>query len=108
MFNLVLQWKEFNINCGDIEAWLRSNIATPFYGMSANSKLEIHFESEPSEQEKADIQAYWDGLTDQSAEAQSYESREDIEAATLAKKVSAKAKLAALGLTEDELKAILG
>jgi hypothetical protein len=107
MFSIKLQWKEFSVDLRGVDTKMRLDYPT-YIANQANSEFELYFESEPSEQEKTDIQAYWDALTDQSAEAQSYESQADIETARLAKVASAKTKLEALGLTADEVKAILG
>jgi hypothetical protein len=107
MYKIELQWKEFNVNLQKVNEAIPS-ICNSYAGNQANSVLELWFSEEPSDQEKADIQAYWDALTDQSAEAQSYKSAADIETERLAKKASAEAKLIALGLSQDEVKAILG
>lgn len=108
MFTLDLQWKEFNISLPKIREWVDANISAPCVGISANSKLEIHFSEEPSQADKDALQAYWEALDENSDEAQEYVSMQAILADKAAKAASAKAKLAALGLTEDEIKAILG
>lgn len=107
MYKLTLQWKEFNVDLRALDAQLRQDYAS-YVGNQAHNVLELWFSEEPSEQEKADIQAYWDGLVDQSAEAQSYQSAADIEADRVAKAASGRAKLIALGLTEEEADALLG
>jgi len=107
MYKLELPWKQFNVDIRAVDAQLRLDYAS-YAGSQASYTLELWFNEEPSEQDKTDIQAMWDGITEESEEAQSYESQADIETARLAKVASARAKLAALGLTEDELKAILG
>jgi len=112
MFDLNLEWKSFNISLPDVKAWLEANVSTPSVGMSANSVLQIHFLTELSQEEKDMIQTYWDELIEESEEATSYQSKEQIEATAeadrAAKLATASAKLEALGLTEDEIKAILG
>lgn len=110
MFTLELQWKEFNISLLKVQEWLEANvnITTPFAGLSANSCLQIHFESEPTSDEKIAINTYWNLLNENSLEVESYQSAEELAALTLAKRDSAKAKLSTLGLTADEIKAILG
>jgi len=109
MFNLELQWREFNVSLPSLMIWIGANItSTQCVGLSANSSLQIHMEFEPNEQEKLGLQSYWDGLTDQSQEAQDYVPSVDLEAAKQIKKASAEAKLIALGLTQDEVNAILG
>ena len=112
MYNLDLQWKEFNISLPDVKAWLDVNVSTPSVGTSANSVFQLHFESEPSQGEKDAIQAYWDGLTAESDEAVNYQTGEQIKAAQEADKAAkiatASTKLQALGLTAEEIQAILG
>lgn len=107
MFKIELQWKEFNIDLRALDAKMRLDYAS-YTGNQAYSILELWFSEELSQEDKDAIVAYWDGLTEESDEASSYESAADLEADRIAKKASAKAKLEALGLTEDELKAILG
>ena len=112
MFNLNLSWKSFNVSCDSIKTWLEANVETEFLGMSANSSLQIHFSTEPSQEEKDAINAYWDGLTDESDEAVNYQTGEQIKAAQEADKAAkiatASTKLQALGLTAEEIQAILG
>lgn len=90
-----------------VEALMRANYEH-YVGNQSGAILELLFSQEPSSEEKADIQAYWDGLASDSDEAESYQSREDVEADRASKKASGKAKLAALGLTEEEISALLG
>ena len=112
MFNLNLSWKSFNVSCDSIKTWLEANVETEFLGMSANSSLQIHFEQEPLQEEKDNLQVYWDALSEESDEATSYQTGEQIKAAQeadkAAKVASASAKLAALGLTAVEIQAIVG
>ena len=112
MFTLSLQWKEFNLNLQSVKEWIDANLDAECVGLSAHSKLEAHFTDEPSEQDKSDLQAYWNGLTDQSDEATSYQTAEQIKAAAdadrAAKLASARTKLEGLGLTAEEVSAILG
>lgn len=108
MFTLNLQWKEFNVNVDAVKSWISENLSAEISGVSANNTLQVHFIETPNEEDQTALNAYWDGLTEESSEATSYQSMADLEADRMAKKASAKAKLEALGLTEDELKAILG
>jgi hypothetical protein len=111
MFTLDLNWKTFNISLPKLREWIDANIETPCVGISANSKLQIHFEQEPEEVDKNDLLSYYEAIDEDSIEATSYLTREQELAAQQAelqaKKDSAKAKLLALGLTEAEIEAIL-
>ena len=88
------------------------NNAKDCCGISAGQKLTVHFTSEPHEDETAAIELYWESLTETSEEHTSYQTgaqKAASEAADKAAKVaSATAKLLALGLSADEVKAILG
>lgn len=111
MFTLDLNWKQFNISLPALRTWIDANIETPCVGISANSKLQIHFAAELSELDKNDLLSYWEAIDEESPEAVAYMTAEQIKAAEQAelqaKKDSAKAKLLALGLTEAEIEAIL-
>lgn len=54
------------------------------------------------------VQEYWDAITEESDEAVEYVSAEQVQADKEAKKASGKAKLAALGLTAEEIAALVG
>lgn len=112
MFNHKLKWKEFNINMNMVQNWIKENLATEIHGISANSACEIHFKEEPSEAELVLLGEYWDIINEESEEATSYKSGEQVAAeeqeAQLELKESAKTKLAALGLSDAEIKAIIG
>lgn len=107
MYKIELQWKEFNIDLRAVDAALRE-LYPNYTGNQAVSSLELWFSEEPSDSEKAELQAYWDDIHEASDEAESYQSVEDIEIERLAKKASGKAKLIALGLTEEEADAMIG
>lgn len=108
MVTLELQWKQFSLSLPAVRAWIDANLTAECVGLSANNKLEVHFSEEPSQTDKDALQAYWDGLDENSTEAQEYTSMQAILADKAAKAASAKAKLAALGLTQEEIEAILG
>lgn len=107
MFKLELQWKEFNVSLPVLDAKMRQDYES-YTGPQAYSILELWFTSEPSQEDKDAIHAYWNGLNSDSEEATSYKSSADIEADKDAKKASAKAKFIGLGLSEAEAKAVLG
>jgi hypothetical protein len=105
MYQMNLQWKEHNVDLQAFDASLK--VSYPHYaGNQAHSILELWFNEEPSQDDKDLIQMMWEDIGPDHAMAQSYKSRDQIQADKEAKKASAKAKLAALGLSEDELKAM--
>jgi hypothetical protein len=107
MFKMELQWKEFNVDLAALDASLRADYPN-YKGNQAYSILELWFDEEPSQEDKDAINALWAALDPDDAMVESYQSAAQIKAASDAKKESARAKLAALGLDADELKAILG
>jgi hypothetical protein len=107
MFKMEMKWKDHSVDLGALDASLRA--AYPKYsGNQAHRVLELWFTEEPSQDDKDLIQMQWDEIDADHAMAKSYKSQEQVKAAQDAKKASARAKLAALGLDADELKAILG
>jgi hypothetical protein len=108
MFRMDLNWKEFNIDLRAFEAFMRPTYSPNYQGSQGSYTLELYFDTEPSQEDKDAIQAYWDGILVDSAETLSYQSKDQVKAASDLKRESAKAKLAALGLDADELKALLG
>ncbi len=102
-----LEWKEFNLDLNTIHAWMQANAGEQYSGSSADSTLKLHFLEEPSQEEKDAIVAYWEALDEESDEAANYMSAADIEAEKATKAAAGKAKLIALGLTEDEVNALI-
>lgn len=108
MYKIELQWKNFNIDLPALDAQLKLDYPS-YVGNQAHSVLELWFSEEPSQEAKDAIDALWAAIdTDQHAMALSYQSMAQVQAAVDAQKVSAKAKLAALGLTEAEIKSLVG
>jgi hypothetical protein len=108
MFNLELQWKQFNINLDKVQIWIKSNIETELIGISANSSIQLHFAAKPSEEEIEEINEYWNKLKKSSSEAKTYKSSEEIKNEMVSSKQSALNKLKEIaGLTEDEVNALL-
>ena len=105
--SIELEWKSFSVNLDKVNAWMKNN-AKDCCGISAGQKLTVHFTSEPHEDETAAIELYWEAMHAEADEAKEYVSQADQEAARAAKKESGKAKLLALGLTADEVAAIVG
>mgnify|MGYP001557762578 CR=1 FL=1 len=107
MYKIDLQWKEFNVDLESLDQQLRSDYST-YVGNQANSLLELWFSEEPNQEEKDAINTLWNAIDIDHAMTQSYKSASQIKSEKDSQKASAKAKLAALGLTEDELQALLG
>jgi len=107
-YSIELEWKEFNVCLETVHAWMQANAGEHYRGSSADSKLRLHFVEEPSQEVKDDVAAYWEALDEESDEAANYMSAADRAAEVEAKKASGKAKLAALGLTAEEIAALVG
>ena len=112
MKNIELLWKQFNVNLEEAQEAIQNLANGKCIGVSANSKLEIHLQDDVTETELESIQAYWDALVEESEEAVSYQSREQIQTAAAEAKAaalaSATSKLAALGLSPEEIAALKG
>ena len=113
MFNIDLAWKEFNVSVPAVQSAVTLLItSTPIFGISCDNDLTIHCESEPTVEELDAVVSYWEALTLESIEATSYKTQAQIaEEADIARNLaleSAKTKLSALGLSLDEIKAIIG
>lgn len=107
MYSIQKQWKEFKLNLAKVEEKMKTIAGDKYVGNQAHSVLEFYFSEEPTQEVKDAVDAFYDGLTDQSPEAQ-YKSAADIQAEVAAKKASAMAKLKALGLDDQEVAAIVG
>lgn len=108
MFTLDLNWKQFNVSLSKLREHVDANVSTPCVGISANSKLQIHFADQPSELDQNALLSYWESIDEESDEATTYKSSEDLAQEMQTKKESAKAKLLVLGLTEAEIQALIG
>lgn len=110
-YTMNLDWKEFSVSLDAIEAWMKANAGSDYCGSSASIQLSLHFNAQPSDDAVAAIEAYWSGLNEESSEATSYQSAAQIKASADAAKATALAsalsKLEVLGLTQDELNAML-
>jgi hypothetical protein len=111
-FCMELDWKSFNVDMNSVEAWMKANAGDQYAGNCAGAKLQLWFLEEPAQDVKDAINAHWDALDESSDEAKNYKDeatrKAEAEAATAAAKASAKSKLAALGLSESEIAAIIG
>lgn len=106
-FTISLAWKSFNIDLNQVDLWMINNAGAYYCGLSGNSQFHVHFDEFPGEGIVESINAYWNDINDSSTEALDYVSKDDRKAATDALKTSARTKLAALGLTEGEIDAIV-
>lgn len=103
-----LEWKEgVKVDLQALDAKMKEDFPEAYKGNQAHSHLELFFE-QISEEEKEQVMALWEALDEEHELVASYKSKEQIAQDLLAKKASAKAKLLALGLTEEEILAITG
>lgn len=107
MTKLELQWKEFNVNLFELDKDLRE-IYPSYIGNQAHSILELWFDREILEEEKLAIEEMWNNISEKSVHATSYKSQDQINEEQKNKKQSAKDKLKKLGLTEEEISALMG
>jgi hypothetical protein len=108
MINIALNWKEFNINLKKVEEKIKLD-HPECCGASAGNELTLHFDTDSLDESAIEaIQSYWDGITSESDEAVMYQSAAEIAQEKEAKKAAGLAKLIALGLTEEEAKALVG
>jgi hypothetical protein len=107
-----VSWKDFSINVIKVDEAIKTLCPSYTGCMSSQDRLLFGFSEEPSDEVKAQILAYWDSIDAASIEAVTYKSadqlKQEADAAKLANINSAKAKLAALGLSEAEISAIIG
>lgn len=106
MLSIELPWKENNINLNLLNKKVKE-LNPAYLGCAADVKLTLYFEA-LTEEETQVIKDYWESLNEESEEITTYKSREDEELEVKAKKELAKQKLIALGLTEDEVSALIG
>lgn len=110
--SMELTWKPFLVDLNLVNVWARLHGGDNCTGISGEKQITIHFIEEPTQEVRTSIQSYWDLLTETSEEATSYQSSAQLEIISAsnkaAKLVSATTKLLALGLTADEVSALLG
>lgn len=61
MYTIEKQWKEFNISVSKLEEFVKAQ-SSEYVGCSANSRLELHFETEPSQEAKEAIDSHYESL----------------------------------------------
>lgn len=112
MIPIQLKWLDFPVNLQAVDAYMKINAGTSYSGISADYFLTLWFTESPEDGISEAITAYWADLTSESVEATSYKTAAQItadeETAKAALLASAQSKLTALGLTADEINAILG
>jgi hypothetical protein len=77
MYAKKLEWKEHSLNLEMVEEWLHAN-TTGYVGNSADAALTLWYEEELSEEESDAVDAYWDSLDEESDEATTYKSAQQI------------------------------
>jgi hypothetical protein len=110
MKTINLDWKDFNVNLSIVSEFAKI-LDESCCGISANSCLQVHFLDDTLSNEKVEeLKAYWDSITEDSEEAQTYKSQEQLKAeaeeAMALAKASAVSKLKALGLSDAEILAL--
>lgn len=104
--NIEKAWKNHNVNLPGLVAWVKTQDAN-CCGASAEAKLVLHFLEEPSQEVKDAIDQKWEDMDDAEHElCADYKSAADLAADKAVLKQSAKNKLKALGLTDDEIAAM--
>lgn len=68
----VLEWKQFNVSLDIVKAAIEAMAIPGFCGTSSDLNLRLHFTEEVSQANIDAINAYWAGITNQSAEATAY------------------------------------
>lgn len=105
--NIQLEWKDHNVDLAALDVWMRENIQH-YCGNTADTKLTLWFDEIPSEEDIDAAKAKWDEIDSEHDMALSYVPMSDVVSAKADAKASALGKLAALGLSELEIKALLG
>lgn len=100
-----LEWKEHKVSLPMVDAAIKA-LSPEYCGNQAHSCLELWFTAVPEQSVLDQIQAYWDGIDEQSQEAAQYKGMEAIKQEESLVKASALSKLAALGLTPEEISAL--
>lgn len=108
--SISLEWKDHSVDLEALESWLKDNAGDKYCGNSADKGLTLWFLDEPGEEVRKAIADKWAELDDEKHEmAQSYESQAERQASKEKAKQDAIKKLAkASGLTQTEIKALLG
>jgi hypothetical protein len=110
--NVVLNWKEHNIDLQAFDAWCKANL--PCVGTSAGSSLTVHL-TEEDEIHEASVRAKWEELDDDQHEmALSYKTSNQISQELAAREAAIKTKKLAMlektwaTMSATERKLVLG
>ncbi len=106
-FIMKLDWKEYNVDLEALQVHLKS-LYPNLDGCAAGRELSLIFFEEPSQEDKDAVVALWESIDAEHEMVASYKSQAQRIEEKMAKKESGKAKLLALGLTEDEVAALIG
>lgn len=110
-FDINLEWLAFNVDMNTVDTWMKANAGANYCGLSANDFMQVHFTADPGNDVAIAVEGYWTSLNTGSPEATNYMTASarlaSVETAKAAKIASATAKLEALGLTADEIAAII-
>lgn len=102
-YKIEVQWKNFNLDLDAVSDTLKG-LYPHYSGCQAYIHLELWFSEEPSQEDKDAINAYWNGLESDSAEALSYRSAAAVKAAIQSLKEGIPAKeWAAMSAIERKL-----
>jgi hypothetical protein len=85
MFSIVKNWKEYRVYLGEFSAVVKDIAGENYKGMSADYKMTLWFEEEPSAENISAIDAAWEALTEE-AEAAKFKLDADRAAAVAAAK----------------------
>jgi hypothetical protein len=77
MYSVKLEWHPYSIDLKAVQTYITANFPTCL-GSSADYNYTLWFSEELTDEEKSDIQAYWDGILVDSTEATSYVSLQQI------------------------------
>lgn len=107
-YMIALEWLNgLSVDLNAVETWMKANAGPNYCGNQAHDKLELWFIAQPSDAVASAIAAYWADMNNASPEVTGYESLAARAAASATAAASGKAKLAALGLSDAEIAALL-
>ena len=64
MYSITYPWQSFRVHLPDLDQLLRINIPT-YVGNSADRTLKLHFSEEPTDTEKASVEAIWQNMSEE-------------------------------------------
>lgn len=95
-----LEWHEFSVSIPAVDKWLKDNVEGYTGNMAYPDALILGLDGSVTQEQKDSIQAYWDGLTEESDEAVNYMDSQEV----AEKRQSL--KLAAVSLPWDQMSGI--